>query len=27
MNDFISKPFNPDKLFAIIRKWLPEGDA
>ncbi len=27
MNDFISKPFNPDKLFAIIRKWLPQGDA
>jgi two-component system sensor histidine kinase/response regulator len=27
MNDFISKPFNPDKLFAIIRKWLPDGDT
>jgi CheY-like chemotaxis protein len=27
MNDFISKPFNPDQLFAIIRKWLPDGDT
>ncbi len=26
MNDFISKPFRPDDLFAIILKWLAQGN-
>ncbi len=24
MNDHIGKPIDPDKLFAVIKKWLPE---
>lgn len=25
MNDFISKPVNPNALFEMILKWLPKG--
>jgi CheY-like chemotaxis protein len=24
MNDFLTKPFNPDKLYAIAAKWLSQ---
>ena len=27
MNDFLSKPFNPDLLFVCLLKWLREGAA
>jgi two-component system sensor histidine kinase/response regulator len=27
MNDFLSKPFVPERLFAISLKWLPALDA
>ncbi len=23
MNDYITKPFDPDQLFAVVAKWLP----
>lgn len=26
MNDYITKPINPDKLINVIRHWLPEDD-
>jgi two-component system sensor histidine kinase/response regulator len=27
MNDFISKPFEPRELFAVIARWLPQSAA
>ncbi len=26
MNDFVSKPFKPDSLYAAIAKWVPSGN-
>jgi len=23
MDDYISKPFNMDRLFALLKRWLP----
>ncbi|MBV8665636.1 MAG: response regulator, partial [Burkholderiaceae bacterium] len=27
MNDYISKPFDPTRLFDVIARWLPEAQA
>ncbi len=27
MNDYITKPINPDKLLRVIKQWLPEDDS
>ncbi|MBN2898433.1 MAG: PAS domain S-box protein [Clostridia bacterium] len=26
MCDFVSKPFNPDELLQVIKRWLPSGE-
>ena len=27
MNDFISKPYNPDELFSLLLKWLEKSST
>ncbi len=27
MDDYLSKPLNPDKVFALIEKWISDGEA
>ena len=27
MNDFLTKPFDPERLYAIVLKWLSRGNA
>ena len=27
MNDFISKPYNPNELFSLLLKWLEKNST